>query len=90
MEKQSHESGTFTPHGATRFALALAAAMMMTVPVAAQDGFSWRSYAEAGGGFSIASGGLRPLAAFESGIFIGGIELGSYDRALSSPPERSG
>lgn len=82
MVKQSHASVTFMPTGTARLALALAAALVMTVPVASQDGFSWCSYAEVGGGISVASGAVLPLVAFESGIIIGGIELGGYVRAL--------
>ena len=82
MEKQSQASGRFMPLGTARLALSFAAAMMMTVPVAAQDGFSWRSYAEVGGGISVTGGELRPLVALESGIFIGAVELGSYIQVL--------
>jgi len=82
MEKQSHASGRLMHLFSARLALTLVAAMVLTVPIAAHDGLSWRSYAEAGGGISITGHQLRPLLALESGIIIGAIELGSHVRAL--------
>jgi hypothetical protein len=54
----------------------------MIASAGAQEGVSWRSYAELGGGVSISGGMLRPLATIESGLFLGAVELGSYVHVL--------
>jgi hypothetical protein len=58
--------------------LFIVAALAATAPASAQEGLSWRSYAEVGGGIKLSGGQLRPLLAMESGIFLGAVELGSY------------
>lgn len=57
---------------------ALALACVAAGPGAAQEGLSWRSYVEIGGGATAAGGEARPLTTLETGISLGSWELGSY------------
>jgi hypothetical protein len=41
------------------------------------EGFTWKSYAEAGAGLSMAGGVARPVLATDAGFFIGKIEIGT-------------
>jgi len=74
-------TGRFFPRFGKIPVLVFAAVILAGVlpgPAAAQEGLSWKSYAEIGGGASAAGGELRPLAALETGIFLGSWELGTY------------
>ena len=82
MEKKAHVSARVGARGFARSRLLIAAAMIMTAPAFAQEGLSWRSYTEVGGGISLSGGQIRPLAALESGIFLGAVELGGYIQLL--------
>ncbi len=65
--------GRPAPRWVTVLALALAASFGVGA-----EGLTWNSYAEAGLGLSMAGGVPRPLGAFDAGIFLGPVELGTY------------
>ncbi len=74
-------TGMFLPRLGKAQVLVLAALVLAGAaarPAAAQEGLTWKSYAEIGGGATVAGGEIRPLAALETGIFLGRVELGSY------------
>ncbi|OHD19909.1 MAG: hypothetical protein A2Y38_01800 [Spirochaetes bacterium GWB1_59_5] len=48
----------------------------MPCMVSAQE-FTWESYAEAGGGISLAGGSVLPVMTLEAGFLIGSLELGT-------------
>ncbi len=82
MEKQAKLCGRVRGRATARAVASLALALMVITSAGAQDGLSWRSYAEIGGGISISGDELRPLATLESGIFLGAVELGTYIHVL--------
>lgn len=45
--------------------------------IVSAQGFTWKSYAEAGGGISLAGGSVRPVMTSEAGFLIGRLELGT-------------
>lgn len=73
-------TGRFLPRFGKAPALVVAALILAAAacPAEAQEGLSWKSYAEIGGGASAAGGKIRSLAALEAGIFLGPVELGTY------------
>lgn len=73
-------TGMFLPRFGKAPVLVLAALILAGAagPASAGEGISWRSYAEIGGGVTAAGGEVRPLAALETGIYLGGVELGTY------------
>lgn len=62
---------------------ALAAALTLAAAgEASAQGLAWNSYAEIGAGVALAGGVARPIVAFDAGIELGGLELGTYIAAL--------
>ncbi len=82
MEKHAKRTGRVRGNSKARAAALFALTLMALASVGAQDGLSWRSYAELGGGINVSGGELRPLATIETGIFLGSVELGSYVHVL--------
>ncbi len=81
MEKHAQRTGRVRGISKAR-AIALFALTLGTITsVGAQDGVSWRSYAELGG-INVSGEELRPLLALETGMFLGAVELGSYVHVL--------
>jgi hypothetical protein len=56
--------------------LAFLALLALPRLVSAQ-GFTWKSYAEAGAGLSLAGGTARPVLVTDAGFFIGNVEIGT-------------
>jgi hypothetical protein len=73
-------TGMFLPRFGKAPVLVLAVLVLAGAagPVHAGEGLTWRSFAELGGGATTAGGEIRPLAALETGIYLGAFELGSY------------
>jgi methanethiol S-methyltransferase len=63
---------------ASKSAILAAAALALSVPGAAAEGLTWRSYGEAGFGASISGSAFHPQISLSSGVFIGPVELGTY------------
>jgi hypothetical protein len=58
--------------------LFLAFLALVALPrVVSAEGFTWKSYAEAGAGLSMAGGAARPVLATDAGFFIGNVEIGT-------------
>jgi hypothetical protein len=70
MAKQAKLSARVRGSAAARVAALFALTLIMIASVGAQEGLSWRSYAELGGGISVSDGQFRPLATFESGLLL--------------------
>ncbi|HAE22316.1 MAG TPA: hypothetical protein DCG47_08355 [Spirochaetaceae bacterium] len=82
MVKHAERTGRVRGNATARVATLFALSLIVIASAGAQDGMSWRSYAELGGGISVSGGDIRPLVAIESGLFLGAVELGSYVHLL--------